>query len=124
MSKALQGFETIETDFVGPIGAGNSFFLVFVDAATGMIWAYHSMNNRDESVLQGLQKLRDANNGLSSRIICDNAILVPTKEGYKYLEAHGVQVLHGMALDSRCLSRVERSISDFLDYWANLLPGC
>jgi hypothetical protein len=37
------------------------------------------------------------------------AILVPSKEAYGYLEAHGVQILHGMASDSRCLSRVERS---------------
>jgi hypothetical protein len=88
MSKALQGFKTIEADYVGPIGAEKCFVLVFVDAATGMIWAYHSMNNRDESVLQGLQKLRDANNGLPSRIICHNAILVPTKKAYRYLEVY------------------------------------
>jgi hypothetical protein len=31
MSKALQGFETIETDFVGPLGAEKGFVLVFVD---------------------------------------------------------------------------------------------
>jgi hypothetical protein len=45
MSKALQGFETIETDFIGPLGAEKSYVLVFVDAVTNMIWAYHSQNN-------------------------------------------------------------------------------
>jgi len=110
MTKSLQSYERLEMDFCGPLSGGQGYILLFIDCCTNFIWAYHSANCRDESIMKGFQQLRVANCGLPASVVCDNAVLRRSKATFAFLKLHGCEVLHGQPFVSRGQGRAERGI--------------